>query len=363
MISLKEVYDKNFFLSLSSSLKKFCPNFRQEEFLFLIYDKSWESRALKKRMSHVCFSLNKVLDNSYKDDIEILKKVASDIKVVSKYPGLSLIIFANYVEIFGLDHFDISIDALEFFTSYGSSEFAIRQFFVKYPKETLKCSLSFSKSDNYHVRRLASEGSRPRLPWGIALKDFKKDPTLIIPILENLKDDESEYVRRSVANSLNDISKDNPDIALSLGRKWLKDNCQNRHKLVKHGLRTLLKSSNKKALELFGYLNVKNPAISFDLQKLTINIGESLSFNFKFLVKEQVKLRLEYVIYFLRKDQKFSRKVFQIASKQFDVGEYVFKKQHSFKKITTRKYYQGKHKIALMVNGKEVKSKEFFLIS
>jgi 3-methyladenine DNA glycosylase AlkC len=361
MMILKEIFDKDFFASLSESLSKFCPNFNESEFLSFVHDDSWDQRELKQRMAHICHSLNKILSSDYKNDVEILKKVASDVDIKSKHSGLSLVIFANYVELFGLDNFEVSMKALEFFTPYGSSEFAVRQFYVRYPKETLGYFLKWSQSADLHVRRLASEGSRSRLPWGIALQNIKKDPNPIIPILESLKDDESEYVRRSVANNLNDISKDNPRVVLDLTQKWLKDACDNRVKLIKHGLRTLLKSSNFEALEMFGYINVKNPIESFDLQNLTINIGQSLNFNIKFQLKELVKIRLEYVIYFLRKDQKFSRKVFQIMKKEFEKGEYSLKKNHSFKEITTRKYYPGKHKIALMVNGLEVDTKEFCL--
>jgi len=362
-MNLKEIYDQNFFASLAKSLGKFVAKFDEKKFFALIYDENWEKRELKQRMSHVSHVLDQVLTKNYQENIEILKKVAADVEITSKHPSLSLVIFANYVEIFGLDDFETSINALEFFTPFGSSEFAVRPFFVKYPQETLKYFLQWSKSDNYHVRRLASEGSRPRLPWGIALQSLKKDPSPIIPILENLKDDESEYVRRSVANNLNDICKDNPEIALDLAKKWLKNPAKNTQKLVKHGLRTLLKSSNSEALKLFNYVNVKNPVELFDLQNFTINIGENLDFKFKLRLENEAKLRIEYAIYFLRKDQKFSKKVFQITEKNFEKGDYFFQKKHSFRPITTRKYNVGKHKISLIINGDAVHSKDFLLLS
>lgn len=372
-MNLKEVYDQHFFFSLAKSLAKFCAHFDEKEFLELIYEGNWEKRELKDRMRHICYVLNKIFTKNhqknshsggnYQSDIEILKKVASDVIITSKYPALSLIIFANYVEIFGLDNLEISMEALEFFTPIGSAEFAVRPFYVKYPQQTLQYFLKWSKSENYHVRRLASEGARPRLPWGIALQTLKKDPTPIIPILENLKDDETEYVRKSVANNLNDICKDNPKIALILGEKWLKNPAKNSQKLVKHGLRTLLKSSNSEALKLFDYVNVKNPVELFDLQNFTINIGENLGFNFKLRLENEAKLRIEYAIYFLRKDQKFSKKVFQITEKNFEKGEFFFQKKHSFRPITTRKYNVGTHKISLIINGDVVHSKDFLLLA
>lgn len=363
MIPLKEVYNQEFFTGLCQSLYKFVPNFEEKRFLALIYDKNWKNRALKERMSHVCEILNIILTKNYHDDINILRKTALDIDIKSPYTGLSLVIFAQYVEIFGVseENFDFSMEALAFFTSYGSSEFAVRQFFLLNPQKTTKYFLKWSKNEDYHIRRLASEGSRPRLPWGIALKDLKKDPNPIIPILENLKDDEKEYVRKSVANNLNDISKDNPQIALDLAKKWLKNTSENRKKLVKHGLRTLLKSSNQEALLLFDYEKVKNPVELFDLKNLTINIGANLEFDFRISLKTKTKLRIEYAIYFLRKNQKFSRKIFQITQKELEKGVYSFKRSHSFRKITTRKYYSGTQKIALIINGQELKTKEFLL--
>lgn len=362
-MNLKEVYNQDFFAALNFSLKKFCPNFQEDKFLKLIYDENWQNRELKARMRHICLVLNVILTQDFAQDIEILKKVAANIKPKSPYPSLSLVIFANYVEIFGLDYPDISLLALEFFTEFGSSEFAVRPFFIKYPKETLKAALKWSKSDNYHVRRLASEGLRPRLPWGIALKELQKNPQSIIPILENLKNDESEYVRRSVANNLNDICKDNPDLALELAEKWLKDDSKNIIRLVKHGIRTLLKASNKKALELFDYKSIKNPVELFALKNLEINMGEYLNFSFALSLQNEARIRIEYAIYFLMGNKKFSRKVFQIVQKDFDKGRHFFEKKHSFRKITTRRYYSGLHKIALIINGQEVSCADFSLLN
>jgi len=124
--------------------------------------------------------------------------------------GLENMIFQDFVEVYGLDSFDVSMMAFEVFTVNSSSEFAIRKFILKYEEKTMIQMLLWAKSENEHVRRLASEGSRSRLPWAVALPVFKEDPTSVVEILELLKDDVSAYVRKSVANNLNDISKDNP---------------------------------------------------------------------------------------------------------------------------------------------------------
>ena len=132
-------------------------------------------------------------------------------------------VFTDYVEVYGLDDWEASIPALEEFTQQFSAEFAIRPFIVRYPERTMAQMLTWAGHESAEVRRLASEGCRPRLPWGIRLQDLVADPSPILPILERLKNDESESVRRSVANNLNDISKDNADVVLDLLPAWQAD--------------------------------------------------------------------------------------------------------------------------------------------
>ena len=367
MLQLKEIYNQKFFSALCQSLKKSHPKFSEKKFLALIFDNEWQKRELKQRMRHISYCLNQSLSKSYPQNIQILKQTAADFPQ-DKMSGLALVIFADYVETFGLEDFSTSIAALEFFTEFGSAEFAIRHFLVKYEKPTLKQMLLWAKSKNHHIRRLATEGCRPRLPWGIALAKYKQNPTPILPILEILKNDQSEYVRRSVANNLNDIAKDHPKIALDLAQKWLKNADENLIKLVKHGLRGLLKKGDQRALRLFAIHGdhggtIELFAIKFDLQKNLVKVGDNLeqnlSFSFRLINQKKNKIRLEYAIYFLMKNGKHSKKVFQIIEKNLDEGVFDFAKNHSLRLMTTRKYYSGKHKLALILNGVEVCVKEF----
>jgi predicted ATP-grasp superfamily ATP-dependent carboligase len=175
-----------------------------------------------------------------------------------------------------------------------------------------------------------------------------------------------------VANNLNDISKDNPEIALDLATKWLKNANDNLQKLVKHGLRGLLKKGDQRALQLFDINNdhqatIELFAIKFDLQKNLVKVNADLEFSFKLINHKKTKIRqiirLEYAIYFLMKNGQHSKKIFQITQKDLDEGEFIFTKKHSFKQISTRKYYSGKHKLGLVLNGVEVDTKEFNLIT
>ena len=165
--------------------------------------------------------------------------------------------------------------------------------------------LVWSKHPHPSVRRLSSEGCRPRLPWAMGLPAFKKDPSLILPILENLKCDPSEYVRRSVANNLNDIAKDHPDIALKIAKKW-KGVDPATDWIIKHGGRTLLKRGHESILNLHGF-NTNAKAFIKDLTlSKKVTIGDSLLFDFSFFHQEATatSFRLEYVIDYLTRSGK-----------------------------------------------------------
>ena len=220
----------------------------------------------------------------------------------------------------------------------------------------------WSKSKNEHVRRLATEGCRPRLPWAIALPKFKENPSKILTILNRLKNDESEYVRKSVANNLNDISKDNPKLVIEIAKKWL-GKTKETDWVVKHGCRTLLKAGNVDILKLFGYKVWKNIKVNHFSVTKSIKMGDDIFFEFVLNNnnKRLGKLRLEYAIEFVRKNDKISKKVFKISEGDYLELERKVKKKHSFRKISTRQYYPGVHFLSLIVNGKEYAKKRFII--
>jgi len=186
----------------------------------------------------------------------------------------------------------------------------------------------------------------------MSLPNFKKDPSSIIPILEQLKQDSSEYVRRSVANNLNDISKDHPDLILELSNKWIGSNKQTDW-IIKHACRTLLKSGNTAALSLFGFEKPSRLQINkFSLSAETIRIGEDLNFSFELETQSSKlgKLRIEYAIYYV----KLSKKIFKISEADYQSQYKKVSKKHSFKNLSTRKHYPGKHKISIIINGCEM---------
>ncbi|MCB0408952.1 MAG: DNA alkylation repair protein [Flavobacteriales bacterium] len=359
-MNLKESYNKSFIEDLAIRIKNQFSDFNQDEFISSILNNGIDEKELKERMRLITQTLNEFLPFSFPKQIEVLKTVAPH------FGGIQGFVFSDFVETFGIDDFKVSIRALEVFTQYSTAEFAIRPFFLKYPEQTLQQMITWSQHHNYHVRRLSSEGARPKLPWSFPLKMFITDPIPVIPILENLKNDESEYVRKSVANHLNDISKTHPHLVLELAQKWYgKTNQTNR--VVKHGLRTLLKEGDKKALAIFNFDDTSNLSINgLNLLQNKITIGDDLLFEFDVLNDSinSRNVRLEYKIDYVKSNGSLSSKVFHITELELKKSQNKkFKKKQSFKNMTTRKHYPGKHFISILANGEVKAKKEFTLQS
>ena len=351
----KNLYNKRYIDLLCNELL----HVNKNEFTCRVFDERWEKRELKERMRHISTVLGEFLPQNYDEAIDILKIVFSKLP---ENMGLENMIFQDFVEVYGLDCFEKSMEALECFTKQCSSEFAIRRFIVKYPHKSIAQMKDWASSDDVHVRRLASEGCRPRLPWAIALPEFKQNPKEVLEILEILKDDESEYVRRSVANNLNDISKDNPDLVKTITKSWIGKN-QNRDKLLKHGCRTLLKASDKDILNLFGFKKIEDIKVDDFLITKEVEFEKELVFSFMINAKEDFgKLRIEYALHFVRQNSKYSKKVFKISEGFYNKRSKKIQKSYSFKPISTRRYYNGLHKIEIIING-EVLHEDKFIYS
>ena len=355
----KNFFNKELVASIAKTISKESKSFDKNEFIKKVLDKDWEARELKERMRHISLSLNEVLNRPYHESLKILTRIAP------KFNGFAVMSFIDFVEVFGMDSYKESVEALGNLTQFASSEFAVRPFIIKYPDKMMKQMLKWSKDKNPHLRRLASEGSRPRLPWAMALPAFKKDPSPILPILENLKDDESEYVRKSVANNLNDISKDNPELVLNIVKKW-KGKSKNTDWILKHASRSLLKNGNPKALEIFGVSSKININVAgLKISRKKIKIGESNEFSFTIQSKEKkdVNLRLEYFVHYMKANGSLSKKIFKISETKYSPNEKrEITRKHSFADNSIRKHRPGEHKISIVCNGVEKATISFELI-
>ncbi len=355
---LKNSYNKPYVSRLVDSFLMHSPNFDGKALHRKIFDDDWEGRELKSRMDHIAKNIYDVLGLDYVSALNILKPVCES------FGGYEAMFFPHIIELYGVDHWDESMAALEHMTQFSSSEFAVRPFIVKAPKKMMKQMLRWSRHDNYHVRRLSSEGCRSRLPWAMALPAFKKDPTLILPILERLKNDESEYVRKSVANNINDIAKDNPRLVKELASRWLGENSDTDW-IVKHGCRTLLKKADAEVLALFGYVpGQKVEVLALSIVDKTVAIGGELNFTFSLSSKRVTlgMLRIEYAIDYMKSNGSQSRKIFKISEGDIQTKNKDVKRKQSFKEMSTRKHYPGPHALAVIVNGAEVKKMTFDVV-
>ncbi len=278
--------------------------------------------------------------------------------------GFPYLFFPNFVAVYGQsdENWELSMKALERFTIRSSSEFAVRPFIKRNPQRMIEQMIEWSKNDNEHVRRLSSEGCRPRLPWGEALTMFKNEPGPVLLVLEQLKEDPSIYVRKSVANNLNDISKDNPLVVVETVRR-LKGLNNYTDWILRKGCRTLIRSANPEVMSLFGYgESIDRPittSATLSVDPLELKIGESCNLKYELCIRqgEPIHIRIEYGIYFVKSRGKTSRKLFLLSDKIVPGGKCITgTKTHRWVELTTRRHYSGEHKIVILINGCEVAS-------
>lgn len=373
--AFKNFYNAQFFDRFTKDLKLVVNDLDERGFVSLCMDREWENREYKQRIAHIASVLKRFLPADYKEAIAKIMELLDYVEQTR--PGFSEIndtkfgltleygaILDSYVEQYGLDDYETSVKAIEKITQFTTCEFVTHPLIVKYPDAMMKQMLAWSKHKHWGVRRLASEGCRPRLPWAMSLPELKKNPAPILPILENLKNDPARFVRLSVANNLNDISKDNPEVVIGLAQKW-HGQSKEVDRILKHGCRTLLKQGNPQVMELFGLDSVKGISMEgFHITTPVVKVGDSLEFRFKLLNNNdtKVRIRLEYGIYYRKANGTLTRKVHKISEKEYAArsGTPITRK-HSFKVVTTRKLHPGLHQVAVIVNGNEFERYNFEL--
>ncbi len=284
---------------------------------------------------------------------------------VTGYDGFIVLPQNEFVAKYGLDYYDLSIQALYKMTKRFTAEGAIRPFLQKYPEQTLAILSEWAEDDNCHVRRLVSEGTRPRLPWTMQLKQFIDDPRPVLQLLEKLKTDPELMVRRSVANNLNDIAKDHPDFVVKTLKRWKKLDDEGTQWLIRHAARTLVKQGNKDVLAVLGFDSKIGITVSkIQLNRPIVKMGGDLNFSFeiKSKSKQAQNLVIDYIIHHVKANGKLAPKVFKLTKKTLKAGETLqITKRHAFRPISTRKYYSGKHVLEIQVNGTKYGKVEFEL--
>lgn len=355
----KDYVNRESLTKFAVELTKVYSKFDQKGFVKAVCTSEFFELELKDRLDEVARQLKQFLPKSYKKAIDIL------IKATPNVGGFYNWAMTLYVEQNGLDHFGVSIKALYELTKYGTAEFAIRSFIIRHTDKMLKVLNEWVKDPSEHIRRLAAEGSRPRGVWVVHIEAFKKDPKPVLKLLKQLKADESLYVRKAVANNLNDISKDNPNLVIKTAKRWLKDNNPDTNWIIKHACRSLIKKGDPRVFPLFGYTTNPNIKIAkFNLSNKKVKIGSSikLDFEIKSLSKNRQRLAVDYKFYFVKKSSNTTPKTFKLSEKTIKGKDVIpFSIKYKFKDLSTRKHYPGKHKIEIIINGKMYKKVSFKL--
>lgn len=327
-----------------------------------------EKLELKDRVRHLITVMGVYLPPSFPETAKILGRIRDhwpedddDDKffIFAAWPII------DYVAEFGLNHPKIALPLLRYLTPMFSAEFAIRTFLEVHPEETYDQMLLWCLDQNEHVRRLASEGIRPRLPWGKQLPHYITDPRPVISLLENLKDDPSDYVRRSVANNLNDISKDNPEMVIETCNRWQADKVTARQWIIRHATRTLVKAGHPDVFPLLGFtrrpkLRVEAP--QFSTKHLILGDRLEISTQITSTSASPQYVVIDFAVHYMKSNGQTAPKVFKWKNLRLKPGQsVVLNKSQPFKKITTRRHYPGEHKVEILVNGKHASETAFEL--
>jgi len=346
--ALKEIFNERRFRDMALDVKAVYPPFDTRRFLKISLS-GLDELTLMQRLRRMTQALHATLPPDYRQALDILRALAPRMG-----NGFVTLVLPDYVGQYGQDDFDISMDALKFFTAFGTSEFAVREFLRKDLKRALVTMTAWSRDDSDAVRRLASEGSRPRLPWSFRLDAILADPSLAAPILENLRSDTSLYVRKSVANHLNDVTKSHPDWVLDRLATWPIENVHTAW-IAKRALRSLIKAGNGRALAVIGAGGVPDVKLSkFAVTPRQVALGERVTLSFDLASKcpESQRLVIDYRMHYVKKSGVTAAKVFKLKELTLDGGQKVaIERTQNIRDFTTRVHYAGRHDVEILVNG------------
>lgn len=366
--SLKSFFDARIVQEIANDICRVWPAFEARSFVSDCL-MGLDRMELTERGRHIMLTLRQYLPQDFVRATQILVDSLPDPVAGEELTGMGPFKWLPYIYFvaeYGVDHFTESMAAQHALTQRFSAEFSIRTFIDRHQERTFAQLREWTGDPSPHVRRLVSEGTRPRLPWAPRLKELQKNPYLALPLLEVLKDDPALYVRRSVANHLGDIGKDHAEVAVEVARRWIKDASPERVWVVEHGLRWLVKQGHPGALEVLGYGG--RPQIRVERASLVPSspkIGGSVVLNFD-LVSEATgdqDLNVDFVVNYVKADGSSSPKTFKLSQVKLHPGERAqFHKKLSLRQMSTRTHYPGLHVVEVQANGVRLPAGEFLLL-
>ncbi len=363
MEPFKNIYNKKSISEMSEKIKNKFNDFDSHSFI-LSSTRGLSQKEMKERVIQISNAIDSHLPGPFKRNILILKGTLHN-KRENGLKGFILWPYSHYVETRGIENFDISMEFLTELTKCFTAEWGIRPFLERYPDQTYSFLKQKISDPNEHVRRWISEGTRPNLPWGMKISHSKLNLKKNITLLEELKNDSSLYVRKSVANHLNDISRIDSKLLISTLKKWKKSETKELQWITKHALRSLIKEGHSEALQILGFkTDLKIKIRNFKLNQKEIKEGESIELTFELqnLNSNKESLMIDYIIHYQKSNKKISKKVFKLKIIHTENLQWIkLRKKIDFKKVTTRKHYPGIHTIELQINGKKFNKKTFNL--
>lgn len=349
---LKNLLHPGLVETMAGHIAQAAPEFDAGRFTRLATD-GMDRLELMQRAERIKDALTETLPAGYAAAADILRRALPD----GDRPGLSgwaLLPVNQFIAQHGLQHFDLSLALLKALTPHFTAEFGIRRFIDAEQDRALAEISGWTADANHHVRRLASEGTRPRLPWAMRLPALVKEPEPILPILTALLDDPEDYVRRSVANSLNDIAKDHPAVVADYVERHIEGASGERRQLLRHASRTLLKKGNAKALANFGFAMAKGIEAALTVSTPVVTFGDKLSFSISVTNGDTApqRLMIDYAIHHVKANGTLAPKVFKWKQLDLPAGaSLAIEKDHAIRPITTRVYYPGTHRVEILING------------
>ncbi len=343
---------------IAAMIKAVHPRFEAEAFVADALD-GYGALELMPRGRKIAAALKTHLPPRYEEAVAVLVASLGPKTTVAVGNGMAPFLYMPHVFFVaqhGLDHFEASMAAQYELTQRFTAEFSIRPYLERHQETTLARLARWSRDPSEHVRRLVSEGTRPRLPWAPRLRAFQADPRPVLALLERLKDDESLYVRRSVANNLNDIGKDHPATLAETARRWLRGASPERRWVVGHALRTALKRGEPAALSALGYgradaLRVKNASLS----PARARIGGSVTVAFDVVNAgpRAARVLADFRIFFVKANGASAPKVFKLKALDLPAGGRArVSKKVSLAQHTTRTHHPGSHRVEALLNGR-----------